>query len=178
MTTVGHSLMGLTIGVFAIPSAVDRKWKALIAFVFVALANLPDWPIPLVWGHDHYLASHSFFVNGLVFLVVAAPVLLWTRFRAAVPAFRLVALGGLVWASHLLLDATYNHGQGLSVCWPFWSCRLRLTLPWFSTLGHGWHFDLATARILALEMAAYGALLAVAVAGRALWLRRGNTSSR
>ncbi len=58
-------------GVLCMP-AMDKLYRRLIIFVaIIAMANLPDWPIPS-WGHFRLVASHSIIVNGagIVCLVV------------------------------------------------------------------------------------------------------------
>ena len=62
--------MGLSLAAFAVPvngRASILNWRSFgIACAFVALANLPDWPLPN-WGHDRHDISHSIFVNvGLI----------------------------------------------------------------------------------------------------------------
>ena len=55
-------MMGLTIGVAAVPRDFNRRQTVVILAAFVALANAPDWPLP-GWGHDRYDVSHSIFVT-------------------------------------------------------------------------------------------------------------------
>jgi len=106
MTPIGHSLMGLSFAAFAVPvsgKASILNWRSFgIACAFVALANLPDWPLPN-WGHDRYDISHSVFVNlGLIGLAI------------------------------MLAKVTfYNHGQGIGLFWPVSKQKLSLALPWF-----------------------------------------------
>ena len=49
---MGHSLVGLSLATLAtLPRrSSKRQWFGGVC-IFVALANLPDWPIPN-WGHD------------------------------------------------------------------------------------------------------------------------------
>lgn len=132
MSPVGHSLVGLAFATVAMAPSRSVKWRVALAIVFVALANLPDWPIPR-WGHDRYDISHSVFVNltlivlGLVFWAKVA------RFRSSIP-FRCYLLGAGAWLSHLLLDSFYNHGHGVAICWPVSEARLNFSMPWFDTL--------------------------------------------
>ena len=75
MTPMGHSLIGLSFASLALSTsknATNHRWRNCgVALTFVALANLPDWPLPN-WGHDRYDVSHSIFVNaGLICTVIA-----------------------------------------------------------------------------------------------------------
>lgn len=156
MAPVGHSLVGLSIGVALCPDAF--RGRPLVAgTAFVALSLLPDWPVP-GWGHDEYLVSHSLWVNAALVAVVAAAAQRRLGVRATVA-------GGAAWLSHLLLDSFYNHGQGVIVGWPVNRWKLNLPIPWLHTL------DLAqplwSAHNLgefALEAITFGPLLLVAAA--------------
>ena len=140
MSPVGHSLIGLSLLPFA--RTRESHWKTLpvAACAFVALANLPDWPIPH-WGHDRYDVSHSIFSNlgviALVMILIAAV----TSLRRSLPA-RYAIFGGLAWMSHMVLDSFYNHGRGVAILWPFSDGRLKFPIPWFRTLDKtlpAWH---------------------------------------
>jgi membrane-bound metal-dependent hydrolase YbcI (DUF457 family) len=131
MSPVGHSLIGLSFAAVALPSVRGRNRQIGLAIAFVAIANLPDWPIPN-WGHDRYDISHSFFVN-LMLIVLA--VSLWRAiplFKSTIP-FRCMLLGAGAWLSHLVLDSFYNHGQGIAIFWPFSDGRINFPIPWFNT---------------------------------------------
>jgi membrane-bound metal-dependent hydrolase YbcI (DUF457 family) len=132
MSPVGHSIIGLAFAAVALPPARGRKWQIGLAVAFVAIANLPDWPIPN-WGHDRYDISHSIYVN--LILIVLAVSVWWAipLFKSSV-RFRCMLLGAGAWLSHLLLDSFYNHGQGIAIFWPFSDGRLNLSIPWFNTL--------------------------------------------
>ena len=133
MTPIGHSLIGLSFAAFVVPvngKASILNWRSFgIACAFVALANLPDWPLPN-WGHDRYDISHSVFVNvGLIGLVVVL-----AKVFAKGSWFcrnRFLVLAAMAWLSHLLLDTFYNHGQGIGLFWPVSKQRLSLAMPWF-----------------------------------------------
>lgn len=132
MSPVGHSIVGLTLAVIALPYGASRRVLILVPIVFVALANLPDWPIPN-WGHDRYRISHSLFINLLLIgLSVFAIWLIKRRFQ--LPIARITAFGAIAWLSHLLLDTFYAHGRGLAMFWPFSEARLSLPVPWFQVL--------------------------------------------
>lgn len=132
MSPVGHSLVGLAFAAVAFPSIRSRKWKVVAAIAFVALASLPDWPLPN-WGHDKYKVSHSIFVNVALISILIAAWFLISRVKAAIP-LPVVLLGSGAWLSHLLLDTFYNHGIGLKIYWPFSEARLNLAIPWFNVI--------------------------------------------
>ncbi len=132
MSPVGHSMVGLAFAAVAIPSLKGRKAKVLAPTLFVAVANLPDWPIPN-WGHDRYQISYSVFVNVAFISFVFA---CWTalpKLRSAIPT-PCMLLGAGAWLSHLVLDSFYNHGRGIAIYWPISKGRLNLAMPWFNTL--------------------------------------------
>lgn len=174
MSPVGHSIVGLAFAAVALPRRVNRKWLIGLPIAFVALASLPDWPIPS-WGHDRYDISHSIFVNiSLIGLVV----LLWCMvpmFRSLIHA-RCLCLGAAAWLSHLLLDSFYNHSRGVAICWPFSDARLNFPIPWFNTL------DLSQSiasphnlSVYIIEFMAYLPVLIMAVGFRKLINRHNKT---
>ncbi|MBW2276629.1 MAG: metal-dependent hydrolase [Deltaproteobacteria bacterium] len=175
MTTMGHSLTGLSIGVLCLPDGKRWWWIVICLHCFIALANIPDWPFTF-WGHNHYDVSHSL----LVTLVLAAAMMIgvgaFRKIREISGGWRVIVCGGLTWVSHLLLDTLYNHGQGLAMFWPLTEARLALPLPWFSTLRETWIPDAHTGRVLAIEAAVYGCLLVLCVVARFLWSRRSRFS--
>lgn len=69
MTTIGHSLTGLSIGLFALPKKKSRLFITIYAVAFIILANFPDIEIKN-WGHNRYDISHSIFVNLLLILIL------------------------------------------------------------------------------------------------------------
>jgi hypothetical protein len=162
MSPIGHSLVGLAFAAIALPVFHDYKWRLGLPILFVALANLPDWPIPN-WGHGRYDISHSIFVNlALITLVL----LLWRVVPRLNSSFslRCVLLGAAAWLSHLVLDSFYNHGRGVAIYWPFSDGRLNLSMPWFSTV------DLSQSAlsqqnlsVYTIEFAAYLPVLIMAV---------------
>jgi hypothetical protein len=131
MTTVGHSLTGLSIAALALPAGRSLTWYFLIGHLFILFANIPDLPLP-GWGHSQYQISHSLFVTALL----AAP--LWLL--RLVPGFdekvsaRVLVLWTLTWLSHMVLDSLYSHGNGIGIYWPFSDAHLSLPIPWFHTL--------------------------------------------
>lgn len=122
MSPVGHSLIGLAIGL-SVSRPRERLW---VLPAFVVLANLPDGPLP-GWGHDAYHVSHSLLVN---LALIAATVGVLRRWLGG----RLLAAGAAAWLSHLLLDSFYNHGLGVQIGWPLIDYRLNLPIPWLRTL--------------------------------------------
>ena len=142
MSPVGHSIIGLACASACMPFVVSLPRRFAIGLLFVALANLPDWPIPN-WGHDRYDISHSVFVNLALLSIVAVAV--WRRVGGLI-----TGLGSTAWMSHLLLDSFYNHGRGIAVCWPFSKARLNLAMPWFNNL------DLSQSPFSADNLRVYG----------------------
>jgi membrane-bound metal-dependent hydrolase YbcI (DUF457 family) len=133
------------------------------------LANIPDLPLPH-WGHRSYRVSHSLFVNSL-FLIAVLPAAFWPRARTAVGGWRVLAGGAAAWLSHLLLDSFYNHARGVAIFWPFGPGRLRLPMPWFSTLDTSRLLAPHNLRVAAIETAFYGGLLLACVLLRRWWMR-------
>ena len=172
MTTIGHCLTGMSLGVLCLPNPTKSKSiTALQLFCFAGLANIPDWPLPM-WGHHRYDISHSLIVNGAMMLLALLVFGLWKKPRNQLGGWLVVLCGTAAWLSHFFLDSLYNHGLGLGVLWPVSEWRLNLSVPWFSTLNGWWAWDLHTARVAAIELAVYGSLLAMAILGRRLWLKR------
>lgn len=162
----------MTIGVLAVPAEGSTRLKACVLVAFAVLANGPDFRLP-GWGHEQYQVSHSLLVNLGLVVMIAAPLLAWPRARRGVGGNRVIVAGGLAWLSHLLLDCMYNHGQGLAMFWPVSTARPALPVPWFETLREPLpHVDAHAARVMGVELLAYGLLLFAAVAVRRAWLRR------
>lgn len=171
MTTIGHALTGISVGLLCLPKR--RRSKASLALAlagFAVLANVPDLPAP-GWGHHLYHVSHSVFVNGALIAGCALALGWRAELRRRLGGWRVAAGGGVAWLSHLVLDSTYNHGQGIAIFWPLSWARLNLALPWFSTLRPWWALDLHTLRVAATEILAYGLLLLACLAVRRWALR-------
>ena len=62
MTTIGHSLSGLSIAVLTLPRGRSLLWYVVAGHLFVFFANIPDYPFP-GWGHEAYQVSHSIFLT-------------------------------------------------------------------------------------------------------------------
>ncbi|MEO0530228.1 MAG: metal-dependent hydrolase [Planctomycetota bacterium] len=130
MSPVGHSLVGLAIGSFAQRRRALPRRRIATGLLLVAVANLPDWPLP-GWGHSAYHVSHSLLVNAALILSIGS-VLLASRSHRSV--IRCWGLCSVAWLSHLLLDSMYGHGLGLAIGWPVSDFRLTLPVPWLRTL--------------------------------------------
>jgi hypothetical protein len=174
VTPLGHSITGATIGVLAVPSAW-RPWaKTAVVVTYAVLANVPDFWLPH-WGHERYDVSHSIFVNGAIIVALALPLLASSRFRRHKGACWVVLGAAAAWLSHLLLDMFYNHNRGLAMFWPLSGARLSLAIPWLGALGgHFNRFDAHTVRVLLIELASFGSLFALALAGRWAYARYRN----
>ncbi len=133
MTTIGHSLTGLSIGLFALPKKKSRLFITIYAVAFIILANFPDIEIKN-WGHNRYDISHSIFVNLLLILILFLSLKFSKNGLNTIERKKIFFAGTLAWLSHLLLDSFYNHGKGIAIYWPFSDGRLNFSIPWFSTL--------------------------------------------
>lgn len=167
MTTVGHSLTGLSIAVLTLPRGRSLVWYLLVGHLYVFFANLPDFPLP-GWGHDSYQVSHSIFLTALLASMMAL-LLLLPKFNARVGATVLFAWT-VAWFSHMLLDSMYSHGQGIGIFWPFSDAHLALPVSWFDTLQ--WPPRTAhNIRVFEIELLTFGAALAWCIGLRWLWPR-------
>jgi hypothetical protein len=168
MTTLGHSLTGLAALVLCLPPQCSRLRQALWAMGFIALASIPDWPLPF-WGHRWLVVSHSLWVN--LALCGALAAILWqTLPRTRYHRLRLPLCGALAWLSHLLLDTLYGDLPGVAIYWPFSEGLASLPLPWLRALPHPPPpFDLVVIQILVSEAATFGPLLLVALWARRRW---------
>ena len=164
MTTVGHALTGLSIGVLCMPRRWSWAGKGVLLAAFAVLANVPDIPT-----HDHYRIRHSVFANGAGLLVLMLPLLLRADWRRRVGGWPVLIAAAAAVMSHLLLDSFYNHGRGIGILWPMSGAPLVLPMPWFSTLPGQWELSPRVARIVAIEAAFYGPILGVCAALR-WWL--------
>jgi len=166
MTTIGHSLAGVSIAVLTLPRGKSLLWYLIIGHLFVFFANLPDYPLP-GWGHDAYQVSHSVFLATLLASLMAL-LLLLPRFNAQVGA-TVVGAWTIAWLTHMVLDSIYSHGHGIGIFWPFSDAHLALPIPWFETLTWPPRTD-HNMRVFGTELLVYGLLLAVCVGIR--WVRR------
>ena len=166
MSPVGHSLMGCSLGVLCMPARWRRRGKALLLFVFVILANVPDFKYAY-----RYDVRHSLFVNVPAIAALVAVLAAWPGLRNRLGGWGVIAGGAAAWMSHLLLDSFYSHGGGVPLLWPLSSTRASLAMPWFHTLRGGWDFSAHTARVAAIELAFYGPILGMCVLARR-WVGR------
>ena len=171
MTTIGHSLTGLSIALLTLPRGQSLRWYAIASIVFVAFANLSDFPLP-GWGHHSYHVSHSIFVTVLLASFLAL-LLLWPTFHARVGA-KLMAAWSLAWLSHLPLDSMYAHGLGIAIFWPFSQAHLAMPVSWFETLRIPAKSE-HNLRVFAIETMVFGAALVASAGLRWAWSRRNDT---
>lgn len=170
MTFVGHSLLGASVAVLAMPRHISAwHWVVAINF-FVLLSYLPDLPFSF-WGHNQYAVSHSLYVN---LSLMTACFIIWVsakRLHGLLPAHLFFA-GIAVWGSHLLLDALYKGPDGVAIYWPFSKAALNLPLPWFDyfvpSLGV---FHMHNLRVFGIEAMAYLPILLMACIVRMIRIR-------
>jgi len=152
----------------------SRRWAFLAGFA--VLGSVPDMPLRQL-GRFNYAIRHSLFVNLAVIGVIWLAASLVARFARKTLPRRIMLFATAAWLSHLLLDSFYNHGEGVSIGWPLVPWRLNLPIPWFSTL-RGWYaWDLHTLRVVAIEGAFYGGLLAICLMIRLRFLRCATTGT-
>jgi inner membrane protein len=128
MPSVGHIAVGLAAKRLAAKreDASTIAWTALL----VTLSLLPDADvvafrlgIPYSAPFGHRGASHSLAFAGLVALVI------WFASSAfPLPRRRIAITGGLVLATHGLLDTLTDGGLGIALLWPF--SNERFFAPW------------------------------------------------
>ena len=160
MTTLGHILAGSTVGLLCMPRRKRFVYRLLFIIGMIAVANLPDWPIP-GWGHYRYHASHSIIVNGLAMVCLALAVGGWGG--RVVQNYPWVRLGVTVaWLSHFLLDSLYVNTR-LAMFWPVSAAGVSLPVPWLKTLPHvPPPFDAPIMRVFLLEALTFGPPLVLA----------------
>jgi hypothetical protein len=165
MTQVGHSLVGLAVGVMVAPRQLSWRGRLVYGATFAALANLPDLPAPN-WGHDRYHISHSLFVNALLITLIWAALGWHAGLRGRLGGWAVAVGGGLAWLSHLPLDSFYNHGLGVAIFWPLSDASLVLPITWFSTVPSPPPFTPAHWQEYAAEFASYAPAVLLAWAVR------------
>lgn len=160
MTTLGHILAGSTIGLLCMPRLGSGFWRLLFIIAMIAVANIPDWPIP-GWGHYRYHASHSIIVNGLAMVCLALAV--GGLGGRMIQKYPWVALGVTVaWLSHFLLDSMYVN-TNLAMFWPVSAAGVSLPVPWLKTMPHvPPPFDGPIIRVFLLEALTFGPPLVLA----------------
>jgi len=168
VTTIGHSLTGLSLAALTLPPGQSRRLYVLTTAIFVALANVADLPLP-GWGHSAYHVSHSIFVTALLASLMAL-LLFWPTFHAKV-GVKVIAAWSIAWLSHLPLDSMYAHGQGIAIFWPFSEAHLAMPVPWFETVSLPAR-TVENLRVFGVETAVFGAALVASVGLRRAWSRK------
>ena len=168
MTTIGHSLTGLSLAALTLPVGRSRRWYIIAAAIFVFFANVADFPLP-GWGHSAYHVSHSVFVTALLASLVAL-LLFWPTFHAKV-GVKVIAAWSIAWLSHLPLDSMYAHGQGIAIFWPFSEAHLAMPVPWFETVSLPAR-TVENLRVFGVETAVFGAALIASIGLRRAWSRK------
>lgn len=167
MTTVGHSLSGLSIAVLTLPRGRSLLWYVVAGHLFVFFANIPDYPFP-GWGHDAYQVSHSIFLAALLASLIGLlrliPEVSTRLSKAMFLAF------SAAWLLHMPLDSIYSHGHGIGIFWPFSDAHLAMPIRWFDTLTWPPRTD-HNLRVFGIELAVYGFILALCV-----WFRRSRSA--
>ena len=130
MTTVGHTIMGVTTATVFIPFPLSRNKKFLWLATAIFAANIPDIALP-GWGHDRYYFSHSIVVNAIILFLFIGLMLTLRRDYKFQKHF--IAMFSLAWMSHFILDSFYNHGKGLRAFWPISDAALNMPIPIFET---------------------------------------------
>jgi membrane-bound metal-dependent hydrolase YbcI (DUF457 family) len=163
MTSVGHTLTGIAIGVLCMPSRHSSRGKTAHLLMCGLLANVPDFALP-VWGHQRYDISHSLFVNAFIILLLSLFLARWDKLRCQIGGWSVIFGASLAWLSHLLLDSFYNHGRGVGIFWPISDAHLTLPIRWFSVIyTPPPPLTLETLRIFAIELVFYGIVLLLAI---------------
>lgn len=166
MTSIGHTLTGLTLAVAGMPTGLRRPHRPLLLALCGTAANAPDLPLP-GWGHSMYHVSHSLFVNAGLLVLLAVWAAAWPHARREVASgWRGFGLIAAAWLSHMLLDSLYDHGRGIAIFWPFSDAHLALPVSWFSTLRPPLR-SAHNLQVFGIELLFYGAIfLAVLLARR------------
>jgi len=167
VTTVGHSLTGLSIAVLTLPRGKSLGWYLLVGQFYLFFTNLPDFPIP-GWGHSNYQVSHSLFVT-LLLVSLLCLLLLWPTVREQVRA-RIFLAWSITWLSHMPLDSLYNHGRGIAIFWPFSDAHLAMPVSWFQTISLP-PFTESNLRVFGIEALVYGIVFIVCITIRRFWLK-------
>jgi membrane-bound metal-dependent hydrolase YbcI (DUF457 family) len=166
MTTTGHTLTGLAIGILFLPKRGTVKVNAIHLSAFAVFANIPDLPF-CSWGHNRYDISHSIFLNLLLISIAAIFLMFLRKNRKGMWGTAVMAGAAIAWLSHLLLDSFYNHGKGVAIFWPFSQTRLSLPIPWLSVMN-----DIPPSvtpqiiRVLLAEIATFSPLVVLAILER------------
>lgn len=171
MTSVGHTLTGFGLATLLLPASERPLWRRPVLHLCAFAANVPDLPLP-GWGHDRYEVSHSLFVTLALLAVLAAAPLASGPLRERLGGYPVLLAVSAAWFSHLLLDSLYSHGRGIGILWPLSDAHLALPVSWFHTLRLDPWAQAHNLRVLAVELAFYGPLLALCVLLRRRRVRR------
>ena len=119
MPSVGHLAVGLTGARLAAPSGHRSRWPWAILLMCVSLA--PDLDVIAFSLGIPYAApfGHRGAVHSVVFAGLGASALALAAPRFGIPRARAAAIGGLVMASHGVLDTFTDGGLGVALLWPF-----------------------------------------------------------
>jgi hypothetical protein len=133
MTSLGHSLVGASIGLACLPAFKRMRSRLLFLVGIIAVASLPDWPLP-GWGHYRLDISHSVIVNsGLILGITLA---IYGLGRPTLRTYRCAAAGAAVaWLSHILMDTLYVD-SAMVIFWPLSATGVSLPVPWLYTMPH------------------------------------------
>lgn len=170
MTTLGHSLTGLALLTLIIPTGLSWLRRLFWIIAFIALSNVPDWPLP-IWGHRQLAISHSLWVNLALCITVTG--LVWKWFPDRIEKRAVLLTAALAWLSHFGLDALYGNLPGVAIYWPFSDGLAGLPLPWLNTLPHvPPPFEPRVIQILFFEFLTFSPLILFAYGLRRIWLNR------
>lgn len=160
MTTFGHSLTGMALLTLIIPERLSWLQRLLWIIAFIAISNIPDWPLP-IWGHRQLAISHSLWVNLSLYTTLAA--LVWRYLPEKIEKPTLLMTVGLAWLSHIGLDTLYGDLPGVVISWPFSDGMASFPLPWLKTLPHvPPPFDFRVIKILFFEFITFSPLILLA----------------
>ena len=169
MTPVGHSLVGISVGVVYCTHQEKTSYLRLsIILGMVLCANIPDIPLP-GWGHSSYEFSHSILVGGLLALSFAFVTRILPASVGLVREWQFIASSSLALFSHYLLDSLYNHGQGVAIYWPISKHRLALPVPWLETMKLEPLLSWDNARIWGAEFVTFGVILLLILAAMGIY---------
>lgn len=162
MTTIGHSLTGVSIAVLTLPRGRSFLWYLVAGHLFVFFANIPDYPFP-GWGHGAYQVSHSIFLAALLASLIGSLRLI-PEINARISGTMFLAFSA-AWLTHMPLDSIYSHGHGIGIFWPFSDAHLAMPIRWFDTLTWPPKSD-HNLRVFATEAIVYSTVLILCVIAR------------
>ncbi len=161
MTTVGHSITGLSIAVLFAPQFPTVTKRIVYYVLFTLCALIPDIDIH-GWGHHRYHVSHSLVIMISAVIGISIFSLIIPFIRRNKVYWRFFIGCAIAWLSHFFLDSLYNHGKGVLVMWPLSEGRLNFALPWFSTIPD-FPVTMVHVRIVLIEFIFYTPLLLISI---------------